>query len=181
MSKTNWPMAILFYGISLLGSGCTVQLVPIPGDLKVPNESLPEKIDFSGVVTVLNNQPSRKKFLLSNESGGQYVADLYEWTQMPVMHTEKTLQDLGGSVGDNGSKILRLSVTRMKLEDTSGGQQCIINLNVETNDGIVQDYDVTGYATAGFFLAPRLACSRAITKATIVLLNDIEIRFFLEE
>jgi hypothetical protein len=181
MHKMNWPVVIVFCAISLLGSGCTIQLKPILKYSEVPVESLPNKMDIFGTVTVLNNQPSKKKFPLDNESGGQYVANLYDWTQMAVMQTESALQDLGGSVGDNGQKILRLSVTGMKLEDTSGGQICTINLNAQTNDGRTHDYEISHYATAGFILSPRYACSKAISDAISELLNDTEIRKFLED
>jgi hypothetical protein len=180
MSKINWPVVMLFCAISLLGSGCTIQIKPISGDMEVSGKLLPNKMNIYGTVTVLNNQPSKKKIRLDNSGGGKYVANLHDWTQMAVMHTETALHDLGGSVGDNGQKILRLSVTGMKLEDTSGGQICTINLNAQTNDGSMQDYEIKHYAPAGFVLAPRLACSGTIPEAISGLLNDTEIRNFLE-
>jgi len=180
MSKMNWPVATLFCAISLLGSGCTVQMKPIFKYSEVSVESLPDKIDFSGTVTVLNNQPSKKKIRLEGKAGGQYIANLHDWTQMAVMHTEIALQSLGGSVGDDGQKILRLSIAGMKLVDTTGGQICTINLNAETNDGRTHDYEISHFATAGFVLSPRYACSEAVSDAISELLNDPEIRNFLE-
>jgi hypothetical protein len=180
MSKMNWSAAILFCAISLLGSGCTVQMKPILKYSEVPVEALPNEIDFTGTVAVLNNQPSKKKIRIDNSGGGKYVANLHDWTQMAVMHTETALQDLGGSVGGNGLKVLRLSVTGMKLEDTAGGQICTINLNADTNDGRTHDYEIAHYATAGFVLSPRYACSKAISDAISELLNDPETHKLLE-
>ena len=180
MSKMNWPVAILFCAISLLGSGCTIQLKPILEYSEVPVESLPNKIDFSGTVTVLNKQTSKKKIPIDNISDWKYTANLHDWTQIAVKHTETALQDLGGSVGEDGPKIVGLSVTGMKLEDTSGGQICTINLNADTSNGRTHDYETKHYATAGFVLSPRYACSKAVSDVISELLNDPETRNFLE-
>ncbi len=166
----------ILYGLTLfvfLTTSCTITyragIYPIPPDLKV------KEFQGQGEAISIEGKAKKGKTHIGDTNVYTYYADLKQVTDVTVSFLTEELSKRGFLVQRDVPKSITLNVTKMKITYSFGSYHCFMNIEYTTSGGhrrIFSQYDSSGVYDR--------ACTGAITKGVVDLLNDKRLIDFLQ-
>ncbi|HUU40816.1 MAG TPA: OmpA family protein [Desulfatiglandales bacterium] len=146
----------------------------VPKQIPVkPGMILRSEFNVVCTVNVINNQTNAKKVPIGAYSH-QWWGSLMMWTDTAVGLLKSELLKRQVDVIEESPKLVKLSITNVKLYWGFDYVGCTLNLNVETGDGYIVNLEETVESTDLYD-----SCDGAVTKAVAAMFNDWEIRNYL--
>jgi len=152
-------------------TGCVMHGIPNPRPLKV---GVAADLSASQPVKVVNAQASSEVITIGRVGFGKMMGNLHEWTESAVTLLKSELTKRSVTVADDGTKILKLTITSVKLSSRPMGSACTAKIKVETGDGTTVLLD--GHAASS---QPPRACDAAVAAAVEALLTDKTVQAYL--
>ena len=156
-------------------SGCAIhnQYEPELHPLDPARFAALNKVELSKKISVINAQASKQDLLLGEAGAHDYYGSLRDITEAAVMHAKDELAKREVDVGaDNGAdKTLSLKVTSAKMIKGMWVMRAVIDMSVETGDGLTKAYHAENASPMGV----ERAYNGAAAIAVIEIFSDPEI------
>jgi hypothetical protein len=168
----SYGAMVLFICI-LASFGCSHHYTPKQYPIKT---DMVQELNLNQAVSVVNNQHSENMVLMGAQGFHKWLGNMHLWTEVAAELLRSELINRGSTVTSDAPKELKLAITRVNLFWGAWAIRCILSLRVETGDGYIQEFEGNNASPATLYRA----CDGAVTKAVAALLNDDQIRQYLQ-
>ena len=162
---------------STLLMGCSHYLIPTP---QVVNTARITEFTIDSNIKFVNLQSENTKIFAIKSTYKTYKGTLAEWTEKAIELLADELTKRGGSIDENGSKVLKLGVTEYKRVVGATRISHNINLHLEMGNGYKTNYYAQN-KIAGIKTSAERGFGGAITLAITDMFNDKEFVSYLKE
>jgi len=167
----------MFIVTMLIVSGC----ITIRPNVEVPSIDYTEikKLIIKNPVTFRNVRPNTGDTLIGKWSFKKRVGNLHEYTEATIGTAKIVLKEQGIPVNDNAEKILELAILNALAKRGALEFTFTTKLIVKTNSGLEKEFK--GIATCGNGWAITVAIEEALAQCVVKMLNDEDIRKYIED
>lgn len=168
------PVKITIFAMLILTlCGCTVIYKAEPNPMKV---GMVEQFQSNATIQIINSQTSEDSQMENVGGGMTFKINPKELTDSAIELLKEELEKNGIETNNSSPKILNLSLDKLYMGNYIMAAGCTVTITVETNSGISKIFKRQNTSSLGIWNA----CDFAITKVVANIINDPEIRYFID-